>query len=1004
MSNKTGVIVLTLILTLLSAYYLHFTFVARSIDANITEQAKDKKTGNVDFAKRQALFDSLWTEKVWLGYTYRQIKEQELALGLDLQGGMQVTLEISPVEIIKVMAGNSTDANLKTSLEQARDKQANSSRNFVDLFYESYKALPNSKPLNQLFVNSVTRSMFKADASDNEIVNAIKHELDGAIDRSYDILKARIDKFGVANPEIKRLAGTNRISIELPGVDNPARARKLISGTARLEFWEVAEMNDPAVQTSFGQFSDYLAKLEAKEKGKGKEGKAEDGKKTGSDLGADVDTTNKDKKVEEKEGKKEADSLNKKKPEDTTKSKNDTAKKPQQAKVDTTKKPSKYANLFGMSQNGLNALVRDTAKINRFIRDSKAFPNNLNLLWEAKADEGQRVTLYFLKKSAGNKPALEGEVVNNAYVDYEQGSANASVGMSMNTVGARKWRKLTKESIGKRIAIVMDNAVYSAPVVQNEIPNGNSSITGNFTVEEATDLANILKSGKMPAPTRIVEEAVVGASLGAESVQQGIISIICGILVVFAFMTIYYSLAGTFANIAMLINLFFTMGSLAQFGSVLTLSGIAGLVLSVGMSVDANVLIYERIREEVRQGLGLREAVRIGFVKALSSIIDSNATTFLVGLILFTFGTGAVLGFATTLMIGIVASLLTSVFVTRLIVEWWIGKDKRNLTFNSVFFNNSFGRTNFDFVGVRKKAYLFSTVIIVAGLALAIAQGGFTLGVDFKGGRSYIVSFAETIPVAEVRNQVSGEFKSGVEVKTYGRSNQVKITTTYKVADGSEKADQEVRGKLENALKKFEGKKPKIESSSKVESTIATDILYKSNVAVILSLIAMAIYILARFLNWRYSLAAMISLFHNVVIVLAFIGIMQAVGIVFEIDQVLIAALLTVVGYSINDTVVVFDRIREFSGDINRADFGKQLNLAINDTLSRTIVTGTTTILNVVILLAFAGASLSGFSFSLLIGIVFGTYSSIFVASPIVLDLVGRKNENAPKSEVDLVK
>jgi SecD/SecF fusion protein len=491
--------------------------------------------------------------------------------------------------------------------------------------------------------------------------------------------------------------------------------------------------------------------------------------------------------------------------------------------------------------------------------------------------------------------------------------------------------------------------------------------------------------------------------LGAESVQQGVVSIICGILVVFAFMSIYYSLAGTFANIAMLINLFFTMGSLAQFGSVLTLSGIAGLVLSVGMSVDANVLIYERIREEVRQGLSLRDATRIGFEKALSSIIDSNATTFLVGLILFVFGTGPVLGFATTLMIGIVASLLTSVFVTRLIVEWWIGKDKRKLTFNSVFFNNSFGRTNFDFVGMRKKAYLFSIAIIIVGLGLTIAQGGFTLGVDFKGGRSYVVSFAETIPVGEVRTQVAGEFKSGVEVKTYGKSNQVKITTTYKVSDGSEKADQEVREKLQNALKKFENKKPKIESSSKVESTIATDILYKSNVAVILSLIAMAIYILARFLNWRYSLAAMISLFHNVVIVLAFIGIMQAVGIVFEIDQVLIAALLTVVGYSINDTVVVFDRIREFSGDINRADFGKQLNLAINDTLSRTIVTGTTTILNVVILLAFAGASLSGFSFSLLIGIVFGTYSSIFVASPIVLDLVGRKNQNAPKEEANLV-
>ncbi len=997
--NKTGVIVLTVLLTLLSAYYLHFTFVARNIDSNITEQARDKK-GNVDFAKRQALFDSLWNEKMWLGFTYKQIKEKELALGLDLQGGMQVTLEISPVEIIKVMSGNSADENLAKALTQAREKQANSSRNFVDLFYESYKALPTAKPLNQLFVNQVTRDKFRTDASDSDIIRSIKKELDDAIDRSYDILKARIDKFGVANPEIKRLAGTNRIAIELPGVDNPARARKLISGTARLEFWEVAEMSE--VNPSLSQFFDYLSKLEEKEKGKSKTDKKEDAKKE-DDLVAKSDTVQKP-----QEAKKDTLDPKKQAKADTQKVKKDTVKKPEddkkkKQKEDSLKKPSKYANLFSASPAGLNALVRDTARINKFIIDSKAFASNLHIAWDSKADESQRLTLYFLKKSAGGKPILEGDVVNSAYVDYQQGSANASVSMSMNTTGAKKWRKITGENVNKRIAIVMDNAVYSAPTVQGEIPNGNSNITGNFTVEEASDLANILKSGKMPAPTRIVEEAVVGASLGAESVTQGIWSIIGGILVVFLFMAVYYSLAGTFANIAMFINLFFTMGILAQLSSVLTLSGIAGLVLSVGMSVDANVLIYERIREEVRQGAGIREAVRIGFVKALSSILDSNATTFLVGLILFIFGTGPVLGFATTLMVGIAASMLTAVFVTRLIVEWWIAGGKRALTFNSMFFDNSFGRTNIDFVGLRKKAYTFSSILVVIGLVLVIVQGGFTLGVDFKGGRSYIVSFSETIPVNEIRTEVVKEFTSGIEVKTYGRSNQVKITTTYKVADGTEKADQEVRAKLDNSLKKFSGKKPTVESSSKVESTIATDILYKSSLAVILSVIAMAIYILARFINWRYSIAAMISLLHNVIIVLAFIGIMQALGIVYEIDQVLIAALLTVVGYSINDTVVVFDRIREFSGDINRADFGTQLNLAINDTLSRTIVTGTTTILNIVILLVFAGASLSGFSFALLIGIVFGTYSSIFVASPIVLDLVGRKNEKQPATKAEKV-
>jgi len=1002
MSNKTGVIVLTLILTLLSAYYLHFTYVARSFDSSITEKARDKK-GNVDFAKRQAMFDSLWTEKVWLGYTYKQIKEKELALGLDLQGGMQVTLEISPIEIIKVMAGESKDENLATALKQAREKQANSSRNFVDLFYEAYKATTGAKPLNQLFVNSNTRSKYKADATDNDIIRTIKRELDDAIDRSYDILKARIDKFGVANPEIKRIAGTSRITIELPGVDNPARARKLISGTARLEFWEVADMNE--VQAPFMQFNEYLSKLEEKEKGT----KVTDNKNKVTDLVAENDSTPKQEKP---------DTL-KKKPETTDTTKNKVAKvdsqkkKPEtinkEAKKDTTSKkaPSKYANLFGISQSGaLNALARDTAKINKLMAESRVFPSNLQINWGAKADEnaGQRIELYFLKKSAGGRPALEGDVVTDARVDYEQGSANASVSMSMNSVGTRKWRKITRENLQKRIAIVMDNAVYSAPTVQGEIPTGSSNITGNFTIEEAGDLANILKSGKMPAPTRIVEEAVVGPSLGAESVNQGLWSTIGGILVVFLFMSMYYSLSGTFANVAMFINLFFTMGILAQLSSVLTLSGIAGIVLSVGMSVDANVLIYERIREEVRQGIGIKEAVRIGFIKAWSSILDSNVTTFLVGLILFLYGSGAVLGFATTLMIGIASSMFTAVFITRLIIEWWISKGNRTLTFNSIFFNNSFGRTNFDFVGIRIKAYMFSIVIVVLGFGVMIAQGGFTLGVDFKGGRSYIVAFGETIPVNEVRAEVVKEFKSGIEVKTYGKSNQLKITTTYKTNDGSEQADQEVRKKLDNSLAKFVAKKYEIVSSSKVESTIAADILYKSTLAVILSLIAMAVYILVRFANWRYSLAAMISLFHNVVIVLAFIAIMQAIGIVFEIDQVLIAALLTVVGYSINDTVVVFDRIREFSGDINKGDFAKQLNLAINDTLSRTIVTGTTTILNVIILLTFAGAALSGFSFSLLIGIVFGTYSSIFVASPIVLDLVGRGNAKKAVKETETAK
>ena len=983
MFNKTGVIVLTILLSLLSFYYLHFTFVSRSVYNEATSKAT--QGGKIDFRKRDSLLQVKWDEKVWLGFTYKQIKEKELALGLDLQGGMQVTLEISPVEIIKALSNDTREEKFLKALEMARIAQATSRESFVDLFVKSYKSQNPTTSLVSIFNNSITRKRLSDNPSESNVLSLIQRELDDAIDRSYKILQSRIDKFGVANPNIQRIAGTSRIMIELPGIDNPERARKLISGTARLEFWEVFEMNDQAINGGMEAMIKYVGTLEDKEKGAPLK---DNTKKENSGLVAKNDSLKDNLVASDDSLGKPKTPANKKKDDSLEK-----IKKDQQIKKDTTKKAGAlFAKLFTPTQSGLSVNVKDTSKVMAIFMTNtvkSAFPATVHFAWENKPSVDGKVLLFLLKKSAGGKPILEGDVVDNAREDYEQGKSAVSVNMLMNVDGAKKWRKITRDNINKRIAIVMDNAVYSAPTVQGEIPTGNSSISGNFTIEEGKDLANILKSGKMPAPTRIVEEAVVGPSLGAESVQQGVISTLFGLVVVFSFMLVYYSLAGGFANIALIFNVFFTMGVLVQFHSVLTLSGIAGIVLSVGMSVDANVLIYERIREELKQGIAIRDAIKIGFEKAYSSILDSNITTFLVGAILFTMGSGAVLGFATTLMIGIVCSLFCAVFITRLVVEWWLSNGKRDLTVKSMFFNNTFARTDYNFIQIRKTAYAISAVIIVIGGILLVIQGGFTLGVDFKGGRSYIVEFNQTIPVNDIRNEVSKEFKSGIEVKTFGKSNQVKIVTTYLTNDGSEVADKKVTEKLNTSLAKFASQKPTIKSSAKVESTIATDLLYKSGVAVLLSLIVMFIYILVRFNNWRYSLGATISLFHNVLIVLAFVGIAKAFGITFEIDQVFIAAILTVIGYSINDTVVVFDRIREF-GDIRKDDFGKQLNIAINDTLSRTIVTGTTTILNVLILLIFAGEIMRGFSYALLVGIVFGTYSSIFVASPIVLDLAGR--------------
>jgi len=640
------------------------------------------------------------------------------------------------------------------------------------------------------------------------------------------------------------------------------------------------------------------------------------------------------------------------------------------------------------------------------------FPTDMLPMWGAKVSEDEKLfngqnnpvkgllPLYFLKATLDGEPLLGGDVIENAFRDYDP-QKGYGVTMIMNIKGAQEWARITKENIGKQIAIVLDNQVYSAPVVQSEITGGNSSITGNFTLEEAQDLATILKSGKLPIPTEVVERGIVGPSLGQEAINQGLISTLVALAVVFLFIFVYYNAAGLIVWIALIANIFFTLGVMASFGTILTLSGIAGFVLSVAMSIDANVLINERIREELQQGKAFAEAVRIGYTKAYSSILDSNVTTFIIGVILYMLSEASLVrGFAITLMIGICTSLFSAIFITRLLTETLVIARGKTLSFKSAFFNSIFPKTNFNFVAIRRKAYLFSAAIILIGAILAAVQGGFTFGVDFTGGRSYVVSFDKTIPVGKIREIMSQTFQASTEVKTFNTSNQVKITTSYLAEDAT--ADQKVEQKLKEGLSKITDAKYEILSFTKVDSSVADDILATARYAVILSLIAMFVYILARFRYWQYGLAALVSLAHNVLITLAFVPIAKLLGLNLEIDQVFVAAVLTVVGYSINDTVVVFDRIREFAKQsIESKDFALQLNGAINDTLSRTVVTGITTIATTLILLFFAGEVLRGFSFSMFIGIVFGTYSSIFIAAPAVLDFARRKGEEEARKEAE---
>lgn len=974
MKNKNTIVFLTIIITALCVYYLSITFFSRGIQADAIEYAKDD-AGIIDQQKKQAYLDSIWMEPVLniLGaeFTYKDVKEQELNLGLDLQGGMHVTLEVSPVEIIKGLSGNSQNADFQRALELASERQRNSQASYAQLFEEAWNEVAPEGRLSRVFANAANRGKISFESTNAEVMDVINTEVDQAIDRAFQILRTRVDRFGTSQPNIQRIQGTGRIQIELPGVDNPARVRKLLQGVAKLEFWEVYEPGE--ITSTLSAINDEMIRLENEAKGTS----------LNTELTASPSET-------------PSNSLEAQLAEADT-----TATDPNS--LDASGGKGFYGLIQPYQYAGFYFNLADTGTINRAFKNeriSRLIPQNLAFKWAVKpAPDTELLQLYAIKSSRGEAP-LTGEVVTDARQSLDD-RARPAVSMNMNTVGAKKWKNLTAQNIGRQIAIVLDNYVYTAPTVQGEIANGSSSISGNFTQEEAEDLSNILKAGSLPAPTRIVEEAVVGPTLGKEAQAQGVTSIVAGLLIVVVFMVFYYSKGGLVANVALLFNIFFILGILANIGSALTLPGIAGIVLTIGMSIDANVLIFERIREELRDGVPLLQAINSGYQKAYSSIIDANVTTLLTGIILFWLGQGPIKGFAITLIIGIICSFFSAVFITRVIVTWMTKKgNESKISFETPLSKGWLTNVNIDFLGKRRMAYMISSIVIIIGIA-ALSTSGLRLGVDFKGGRSYVVQFDQPMVASDVKTALSaGVFtEDGVEVKTYDASNILKITTSYRVDEESTEADQAVKDALTTGLAQATGKtfidgtvdlkdgQFTIVASSKVGATIADDIKKSSFEAFGLSILAIFIYILIRFRRWQFSLGAIVALIHDAFIVMSAFAIAGWFGISFEIDQVFIAALLTIIGYSINDTVVVFDRIRETLQLKGSKDLINTFNISINSTISRTLITSATTMIVVLILLIFGGEVLRGFSFALLIGILVGTYSSVFIATPTVVDL-----------------
>lgn len=989
MQNKTAILILAITLGLVSIYQLSFTGAAYKVSRDAKKYAKG------DLVKQTDYVDSIRTlpKEQWsfLGNTFKEVQKKELNLGLDLKGGMNVILEVSVEDILRALSNYNQDKTFTDALARAKEMGKQSQSDFLTLFGRAFQEIAPNAKLASIFGTVELRDKINFNSTNDEVLKVLDTEVSGAITNAFNILRTRIDRFGVVQPNITQLATKGRILIELPGQTNPQRVRELLQGTANLEFWETYE--NAEVIGYLMEANNRLKEIQAN--------------------AVKVETT----------------------PEITLSPSSgavaqDTAKKAQDlldliskdtsnAISENTRESFDLQNpLFGLLNPRVNregqpepscmvglASSKDTAKVNKMLKMNQIrsiFPRDLKLLWSQnpyKYDPTKTIyELHAIKiTTRDGRPPLDGDVITSARTSSGVTGSEVEVDMNMNAEGAKIWARMTRENVDRCIAVVLDGYVRSYPRVIQEITGGNTQITGDFTIEEADDLSNILKSGKLPAPARIISDTIIGPTLGQEAINSGMISFVIAFLIVLFYMIFYYSRsAGTIADIALFSNVFLLIGVSASLGAVLTLPGIAGIVLTMGMSVDANVLIYERIREELRAGKGIKLAVADGYKGALSAILDSNITTLLTGIVLYLFGTGPIKGFATTLVIGIFTSLFCAIFITRLIYEWLLKRNAK-LSFSIKMTANILKNTHIDFIGKRKYFYAASIAVTIIGVASLFIRG-LNPGIDFTGGRTYVVRFEEPVKTSEVAANLTGAFGEAPLVVTFGNDKTVRITTKYKINETG--VDDEVETALYTGLKGMVGEGVSRDkfltdyriSSETVGPTIASDIKTKAIWAVFVSLVIMFLYIFVRFRNWQYGLGAMVALAHDTMIVIGIYSLFWGIlPFTMEIDQAFIAAILTVIGYSVNDTVVVFDRLREFLPLHRKRPTGEVINLAMNDTLSRTLNTGVTSILVLIAMFFLGGATIRGFLFAMIVGIVVGTYSSIFVASSIVYDTTRKK-------------
>ncbi len=972
MQSKGWIRFVAILLAIASIWQLSFTVISRLQESkaakyaeeqaqqfveanNIAPEIREFVADSVANIRNRAYVDSISAEKVFLGYTYKSVKEKEINLGLDLKGGMNVMLQVQLEDLVKALSGNSTDPDFVAALAQAKANNVNSSQDFIGLFEEAWNQVAPTRRLAEVFGTYELRDKIKPESTNKDVVDVIRSEAKSAVDNSFNVLRNRIDRFGVTQPNIQQVGSSGKILIELPGVKDPERVRKLLQGTASLEFWPTYQGSEVDLYAADARVAEILG-----------------------NLGDSTAVAN---------------------------------------PLFQVLSPSGWDNAC----IGFAAGV-DTATVNRYLAMAQdVLPQGFRPMWSVKpTDLVKGSNLYELvaikSTSRDGKAPLDGGYVTDARVEFQGtqngGSAAPSVNMTMNAEGASIWARLTKDNIGKQVAIVLDGLVYSYPTVQTEITGGSSVITGNFDMQEAEDLANVLKSGKLPAPASIIQEQVVGPSLGSASIRAGLISFLIAFCLVLIYMVFFYQGAGLIADVALLCNVLLLFGVLVSFGAVLTLPGIAGLVLTLGMAVDANVIIYERIKEELAAGKGFSKAVADGYKNAYSAIIDGQLTTLITGIILYIFGSGPVQGFATTLIIGIITSVLTSIFITRIIFDDRIAKGK-TVAMSNKLTANILKNTHVDFIGLKKWSYIISGALIVISIA-SIAFKGFSYGVDFTGGRTYVVRFDKAVTAEDVRASVEDVFKAAaeaegidqysVEVKQFGGDSQMKITTQYKNDSESTEVDAEVEGLLYNALKGFYAEDIQLAdftstlenpngiiSSDKVGPTIARDITRSAFIAVFLALIAIFAYIAFRFKGWTWGLGGVVSLAHTALIVIGFFSLFNGIlPFNLDVDQTFIAAILTIIGYAINDNVVIFDRIREQKGLHPKEDFRTTVNTALNATLTRTLNTSVSTLLPMLAIAIFGGESIRGLAVALCLGVIIGTYASIMIGTPIMYDATMR--------------